>query len=140
MQIRSAKQLTALASVLFLVCFGACSSRTGLGLDNSSISITAVQLVQDYRTLGDGPGGADKKYKDKILEVSGAVLFIGNDFGNTIKVELSGGDGVPIGVTCWFEGDDKAPLTQVKKGQTMTIQGKCDGRTFSVLMRKCKLK
>jgi tRNA_anti-like len=132
----------ALASILFL----SCSSKTGSGpnfenpFGDTPLVVSAVQLVQDYRTLGDGPGGADKKYKDKVVEVSGVVLSSGNDFGNTVKIELSGGEGVPIGVRCWFEGDAKAPASQVRQGQTVTIQGRCDGRTSSVLLRKCKLK
>jgi hypothetical protein len=142
MRIRSAKHLTVLLSFLCFACSSGRSSRpAGVpGLDNSPISITAAELVQEYRTLGDGPGGADKKYKDKTLVVSGSVLTNTPNIGtDTIRVVLSGGEGSPYGVQCNFEGEDKAPLTQVKNGQTVTIQGKCDGRTLSVQLSKCKL-
>jgi hypothetical protein len=128
-----------------------CSPRTGRGPDldkflgEGPIAVSAVQLVQDYRTLGDGPGGADKKYRGKVLEVSGVVRSSGNDFDWEYKVTvgrigLSGGEGVAIGVNCWFDEDAKAAASQVKQGQTVTIQGRCDGRTSDVQLRKCKLK
>ncbi len=140
MRARSARLLTALAAALFLACAGSFSSwkSGGAGPANTPTSVTAVQLAQDYRTLG--PGEADKKYKDKILEVTGMVHAVANDAGNTISVVLSDERGMPIDVKCWFEGDDKALFAQIKPGRSATIQGKCEGRTSGVMLRKCKLK
>jgi hypothetical protein len=74
-------------------------------------------MVKDYQTLGDGPGGADKKYRDKLVEVTGIVLSAGTIVGGATQVELSGGEGAPYGVRCWFDDADKAPSPGSRRGK-----------------------
>ena len=83
---------------------------------------------------------ADAKYKSKILKVTGVVDSIGKDILDTPYVTLtSGGQYEVWGVQCMFDKKHEPELAQLTKGQTVTVQGKCDGYLINVLMKDCVL-
>lgn len=106
----------------------------------AAISISAVQLYKEYDSNGVA---ADKKYKDKLLAVTGAVDSIDKDILDTPYVTLrtqSFGSGLySAEVQCMFEENHDA-LANLSKGQTVTIVGKCNGNSLiNVILENCQL-
>jgi putative nucleic acid binding protein len=60
-------------------------------------------------------------------------------FGQT-SVTLKGKDMSLVSVQCFFEDEQKAALANLKKGQQVTIQGVCDGKSMNVSLKKCVVK
>lgn len=98
-----------------------------------AITTTAHRLYSDYKS---NAVAADRKYKDKILRVSGVVDTINRDILQTIYVVLSGDDYFG-GVQCFFSDDYEKAIANLRKGQAITIKGKCDGKLMNVLLKEC---
>ena len=79
---------------------------------------------------------ADETYKGKSFYISGSVMEIKKDIMNTPYVELRG-DGVLRNVQCFFE--DTKELSELNKGQKITIHGKCEGLMMNILIKDCKI-
>ena len=88
-----------------------------------AIEITAEELLQAYRT---DRKTTEAEYKDKILRVTGIVSNVGTNFVGTPFVKLSDGSIQPWRVRCMFDKEYGHELAQVTKGETITVQGKCD--------------
>ena len=83
---------------------------------------------------------ADAKYKGKIIKVTGVVDSIGEDTLHHPYIRLTGGGKHQAwGVRCAFSKKYEPELAQLTIGQTVTVQGKCDGRLINVLMKDCRL-
>lgn len=98
-----------------------------------AIEINAAQLYQEYNS---NQVAADAKYKGKILSVSGTV----NDIGDIIDAPyvILGTQQIPLGIQCMFSKQDEPLLAQISKGQSLRIQGKCDGLSIvSVILSNC---
>ena len=84
---------------------------------------------------------ADAKYKNKKLQITGVINNIGSDIMGSVYITLSIGEEYSItDVQCYF--DSKAEIEKVstlEKGQTVTLLGVGDGKTFNVLVKKCKI-
>jgi hypothetical protein len=90
--------------------------------DGPAVSVTAEKLFEDY---DKNPLDADKKYKNKVLEVTGVVLRNDADaFGRT-TIELdSTGDGI---IHCEFPREAKNQTDKVKPKNKVVIRGRCAG-------------
>lgn len=86
-----------------------------------NIAVTATKLSQVY---SENEVSADQVYKGKTLEVSGTVESISKDALDAIYVVLQGHDELS-GVQLYVSDENKAAL--LKKGQSVTIQGRGDG-------------
>lgn len=103
----------------------------------SAIEVTAQELYSAYEA---NQVAADAKYKDKTLKVTGVVESIGKDILDTPYITLtSGGQYEVWGVQCMFDEKYEPELAKLTKGQTVTVQGKCDGYLVNVLLRDCAL-
>lgn len=142
-------KLQKFCALFFIACVLACGGAPTTNQPSSSpaasqaaapafeaIKITASQLSRDYE---DNELAADKKYKDKTLVVTGKVSSINEVFGQT-SVVLVGMDDLSRIVTGFFADDQKESLMKLKKGQTATIEGRCDGKMLGVNLKDCKLK
>ena len=99
-----------------------------------AIEMNAVQLYQEYNA---NQVAADAKYKGKILSVSGTVNDVGIDIIDTPYVML-GTEQLLSAVQCMFSKQDESMLAQLSKGQSLRIQGKCDGLgIISVMLSNC---
>lgn len=96
--------------------------------------ITAPNLLKEYK---DNEVRADGKYKGKVLEVSGTVDGIGKDLMDTMYVSLKGD--VIFGIQCMFAKKHESKLASLKKGQEITLKGKCTGKMGNVILRGCML-
>ena len=86
-------------------------------------------LHQEYM---DNPIAADAKYKGKILKLTGVVEDIDREIaGNTYVTFNIGGQYSFKNVRITFKKSEETKVAQFKKGQTITIKGKCNGTLLS---------
>ena len=110
-------------------------TETKIANNESSISITAAQLYQEY---SDNEVAADKKYKNKVLVVTGTVDRIAKDITDNIYVTLKGDEYIGD-VQCFFADDHTDEAAKFTKGMTITVKGKCDGKMMNILVRGCSV-
>ena len=87
-------------------------------------SYNAIQIVKEY--LADNHK-ANEKYLDeegdsKVLEITGVVAEISEDFNNQ-KVILLKSDGAKAGVSCTFTSETNFNTLNVQIGDQITIKG-----------------
>ena len=87
-------------------------------------SLTSTQLVSEYLS---GKDSANEKYlsddgESKILEITGPVSKISEDF-NQNKVVLIKGGNDKAGVSAVFSAETNQNATDLKPGQTITVKG-----------------
>lgn len=103
------------------------------------IEISAHDLWTAY---DENEVSADNLYKSEILHVTGTVSEIGKDIiAETPYVLLKAGDTYGIySVQCYFyDSEEQSVLASLKDGDTVTIAGKCKGRTINVTLSDCSL-
>jgi hypothetical protein len=92
--------------------------------DGKAITVTAAQLYDDYRK---NVLDADRKYRGKVVDVSGPVHRVDKDRFGRLAVELdAGGDGL---VRCDFPREADAQLAALKPDQKVLIRGRCVGNS-----------
>ncbi|MBE1554807.1 OB-fold protein [Sporosarcina limicola] len=102
-----------------------------------AITISALNL---YKAYDDNEVAADQKYRDKQLEVSGKVKDIGKDIFDKIYVTIDTGE-VLGSVYVSFAKGQEGKIADLKKGQSLTVEGKCGGFTaLSVTLKDSKFK
>jgi hypothetical protein len=129
--------LSAMAVAGFLfIAFGSddeTATETEISTQESAITVSARQLYADYEANGVA---ADAKYKGKVLQVTGVVNTIDRDIMDKIYVTLKGnqyfGD-----IQCFFAESHIGTASQLSKGQTITVKGKCDGKLMNVMLKGC---
>ena len=148
---RNVKVAWSAAWLLLAVTFAASQNHTKTSRSTSSLSnasdndrkqdtsselhVSAMALVDDYK---NNEVAADEKYKGKTLKVNGFIGDIKKDITDTMYVILqSGGDYELRNVQCFFADSEKEKLTQLSKGQVITVEGRCDGLMMNVLLRDC---
>ena len=90
--------------------------------EGKAVAVTAKELYDDYRK---NSLTADSKYKNKVVEITGAVDRVDKDrFGRAAVEFKTDGDSV---VRCEFPRDAVAPLEKLKTGQQVSIRGRCTG-------------
>lgn len=107
--------------------------KTQTKISDPAVSITALRLYEIYE---QNELSADKKFKGKIVSVSGEISSIGKDmigkFNICLKIKHS-----LCGVQCFFDKAHKKKVLVQEKGTHITITGRCDGKTGRVILRKC---
>lgn len=102
------------------------------------LKVSAVDLAKAYE---DNEVKADKSYKDKTAEISGKVDDIGVVAGQTYVVLSAEKDFAITNVQCFFEEQAEIDkVSNLKKGDTVTIQGKIDGKSMNVGVNNCIIK
>jgi hypothetical protein len=92
------------------------------------ISITADKLSEAYE---ENEIAADKRYKGKILKVTGVVESIDQGWFGGITVKLSvGGDWDFNTIDCSFDSEHEDAIAELKTGERVEIIGECDGNGF----------
>ena len=93
-----------------------------------------------YEEFNTNNVGAENKYKGKMLLVTGTVYNIDKTFFlGTAYVNLMAGY-VADGVTAYFSSEGKSQITNVSQGQTITVLGRCSGRSLgSAILNDCVL-
>lgn len=104
---------------------------------NEAIRVSATTLYEEFNTNNVG---AETKYKGKTLLVTGTVYNIDKTFFlGTAYVHLMAGY-ITDGVTAYFSVEGESQLTNITQGQTISILGKCSGRSLgSAILNDCVL-
>ena len=98
--------------------------------DGKAITVTAGQLYDDYRK---NVADADRKYRGKVVEVSGPVHRVDKDRFGRLAVELdAGADGL---IRCDFPREADAQLAALKVEQKVVIRGRCVGSSRPDIVR-----
>jgi hypothetical protein len=103
--------------------------------NSPAIEVSPKQLYSDYEA---NEVSADLKYKGKVLIVKGKVNTIGKDIMGDIYVTLNTGETFGE-VQCSFSDDHTNEAAGLKKGQTITIKGTCDGKMINILLSECSM-
>jgi DNA/RNA endonuclease YhcR with UshA esterase domain len=98
----------------------------------AAITITAVEFYGQYEqseTL------ANAKYINKVIEVTGTIAAIQtSDKSCSILLDAEQPTGA---VNCVFSNEGKNRIMSLKKGQKMTVKGKCSGFLMDVNLVDC---
>ena len=104
-----------------------------------TIAVAAADILQEFQ---NDAATADRKYKGKVLELTGVVERAGAGAGGRSFVILNAGeDRDQLKVECFFdyvnvEGELDGKL---KKGQAITVRGEYGGQVSHVQVRGCVL-
>ncbi len=94
--------------------------------------ISAYQLYADYQ---ENDIAADYKYKGKKLAVTGVIEDIGTNILDDIYITLETGKAFR-NIKCHI---NKKVAARLRRGQQVTVIGRCDGLSFNVILEKCEL-
>jgi hypothetical protein len=97
----------------------------------ADISIESVDLYNQYQ---QNEATANTKYLDKIIEVKGTVTDI-QQTDSTLGIELNGADAG--GINCGMADNMHGKELLFKKGDTLTVKGKCSGFLMDVNLVDC---
>lgn len=106
------------------------------------ISLSAHTLFSDYE---QNTVSADQEYKNKMLSVTGEVYEVSSNDYSGIHIELAkwinyNKDWDYRDIKCYFSDKHKDEVAKIRKGQTITIQGKCVGKEFySIELNNCSI-
>jgi hypothetical protein len=139
--------LKSLSAVLLVVIVALGCNRTRktsirpLNQNSSSASepaapgeISAEDLFAEYQQDKDA---ADRKYKGKVIVVSGTVDTIKAETGNPyITMKTSS---LILRVQCIFKSADSSAVGGLTKGQTVHVRGKVFGRIGNVVLQDCEM-
>lgn len=107
--------------------------------DSAIIKVTATDL---YFSYSNNYVAADESYKDRTISVTGAVYSI-DKFLERPCIALLGDEHISEAVICLFDDDESLPLiAELSEGDTVTIQGRCDGIQYSnapVWVKGCQI-
>lgn len=102
-----------------------------------TIIVTADKIMSDYTA---NEVSADAKYKNNTVQVSGIVDSIGKDIMDTPYISLhTGGEYSFSVVQCMFAKSDEPALSNVSKGQSITLIGQVTGKLGNVILNGCRI-
>lgn len=132
-------------ALLLVVTFGCTRTRrsepsANSGGSNSNESaasneLTAEALFDEYEKDRDA---ADKKYKDKLLVVTGTVDLAKTGASGNPYVTMNTSNLV-LRVQFLFDKSDVDAVSQLRKGQKATIKGRVFGKLVNVVLKDCEL-
>lgn len=127
--------------LMLLLALAACETEEQVAKEIESLApdyvLTAQQLFNDYEA---NEVGADAKYKDKVLLVTGVVTDIGKDIFDTPQIQMTFDQFGFQGVQCSFADKEVPGIASISKGQTVTVKGKGDGKLILLVeLRGCTL-
>ena len=95
--------------------------------------VDAANLVTDFVA---NETAANEKYKGRYWNVTGVVEESGKSMLGSYYVVLTGDANSPVKIDCYF--DEESGISNMAKGQQMSILGKCYGIRTNVQMRGCE--
>ena len=105
---------------------------TSTAHERPDFSIPAVDLYNAYQK---DESGANNKFLGKVIEVKGSVSEVHPGKGNTdILMDATATGG---GVNCSFPNIPLSQLQTLKKGNIITVKGRCTGFLMDVNLVDC---
>ena len=106
----------------------------GVADTEADIHIIAADLYNDFQR---DENLANKKYLNKVIEVTGTVSEVQNVNGSQVILLSSGAD--MGGLSCQLANEENNKKI-IKKSATITVKGKCTGFLMDVNLVDCVLK
>jgi len=100
---------------------------------DASFSISATALANEYNL---NPEASDKKYIDRVIQVTGVISEISTDQNNATVFILRENSSA-TGVLCTLDENSAKKAAKYKVGSPVTIKGSCTGMIFEVVLNKC---
>ncbi|RYE00373.1 MAG: hypothetical protein EOP54_00275 [Sphingobacteriales bacterium] len=98
--------------------------------DIKSEAITATSLVKAFE---ENEAAANKKYLNKVMDVSGTVQEISQNQDGQMVIILASEDNPLAGVQCTM----RESIANIKTGDQLTIKGFCNGFVMTVILSDC---
>lgn len=98
------------------------------------IDVTSYDLMAQY---DENEAAANIKYKGKDIRVTGTVTGVGESFSK-YYVTLQGHKQYGFEVQCFVSDDWESYIAKLKKGDTVTLKGKCSGMGLNVSVDNCE--
>lgn len=99
------------------------------------IKINALDLLKAYE---ENEVSADEKFRNKRLAVTGKIENI-SVVMEQMYITLQGRSMTFVNVQAFFPDSQKESVSKLKKGQTITIEGTCDGKGLNVELKDCRI-
>ena len=103
--------------------------------DKDYIKVDYKKLYKDY---DENAIAADEKYKDKLIQITGNIKDIFREVMGHPYVTFSV-DGHFQSVQAVFDKNEEKNVAKLKKGQSITVRGKCTGKRIDVMLDNCKI-
>ena len=100
------------------------------------VRTSASALYQEYDNDWQA---AEQKYRDKVLQVSGAVMRVEQDNSGQIAVILKGAQSRLSGIECQVNRTQMQEVQQLRAGQQIIVKGYGAGKTIHVRLKGCLL-
>ncbi|MFK7934042.1 MAG: hypothetical protein AB8G22_11085 [Saprospiraceae bacterium] len=101
--------------------------------ETADLQISATELFTQYEA---NETAGNKKYIDRIIDVTGEVAEISEDEDGSPVVILREADAFS-GVLCTLKDSERDEVEDLKVGQQATIRGFCTGMLMDVVLNKC---
>ncbi|MFC2051841.1 hypothetical protein ACFLT4_03840 [Chloroflexota bacterium] len=103
-----------------------------------AIELTVEELIAAYAT---DPEAADAKFINQLINITGVVdRIVSQDTGDIHYITLTNAEvNLLQNVRCMFDREHSSELSQLKQGQTATIQGEYDGSIINLRIKDCVL-
>lgn len=144
---RLSRPLVAVVCLLLAAAFASCASSPSGSSSSSPTPSNSAKVAAKvtaralYVAFTTDKASADALYKGKLLAVTGAVARVGMDpVLNAPEVMLVAGASTQgPGVDCILESRYARQVSALRQGQTVAVQGTCDGYAVNVLLLHCQL-
>jgi len=126
-----------LAALLALLIVG-CSTESGtedVASEKAAYSVNANAMMKEFKA---NEVKADEKYKDAVVTVKGKVTDMGKDITDEAYIIVCG-TGMLDGVQCMFSKSGIDDISNLSKGDTVTVKGKYDGFIMYPILANCSL-
>lgn len=101
-----------------------------------ALTITADRLMREYEA---NEVAADRRYKGKVIVVTGVIDSIGTDVLDTLYVVLQAESEGLSRVQCYFGDSHATELSQLREGVRIDIKGRCGGKFMNIQLRGCTI-
>ncbi len=98
----------------------------------ADFTMTVGSLAVEYEANTEA---SDKKFIDRVIEVSGTISEISTDENNSTVFILRDNE-TSTGVLCTLDGSPQKAL-KYKVGSKVKIKGTCTGMLFEVVLNRC---
>ena len=93
-----------------------------------------VSATDLYNTYFVNEISADKQYLNKVIEVKGEVASVNWSGQNSFLLIRANDSG---GINCAVIMNDSSVISQIKKGEFVTVKGRCTGFLMDVNLVDC---
>ena len=90
-------------------------------------------------TFSEKEKASNAKYVSKVIAVSGTIDDITTDEKGDQVILIAGSSDMMNGVLCTLEKSEADKAKSLKRGDEVTIKGRCTGMLMDVVLNKCTI-